>query len=568
MTESTSTAAQTVPQLLSEGSKALLYFEVFEPLYQRAFDNALEGQDLYTALHGRFYEQNGLDESGLAEAHEVVAAAATVMSDQQAKQTTVSQAIAEAWQGEAATTALGMIGQQVEMASADAEAAKKIAAALEPAPAALRAAVRAKAEIVPQFIDGGEPKVAGKNEQDVEAIVAGAEGIGMSNVWDGDSLVRKLMDIFPELNFAALATLNAYGGVIFKGSPCERLIRSTCRSWLDEVFKTDYANKLSSFRDACTTADTGVLDTYKKITDAMSTLGHATYPRPAGAPTDSPGDNNDPGSTPSGSTPSGSTPSGSTPSGNTPSGTDTTPSSTDTDDDNSTTPAGTSNPLSGLTNLSQIAGQLSPLLTSLTENVQSALTSLSTTVDEEIDKALENLKNLTAAEADPAGGEGEDAGGEGEDEDGDGVPDEEAAPLAEFDLAGKEVTFEQDENGVKMIVTDAEGKATEYRMTIDENGVPVVSAVESEPGADETSEPGTPATEEQPAGSSSVPSAPSPGKREEDGEYTPEPIPAPEFVEDEAEVPAEQEEPAPAAPVAEEPPVGDTGALLAEAGPL
>lgn len=548
----------------------LLYFEAFGPLYADAFPSAVVRS--YEELHARYYEQNGMDEAALVDAFEAVSAAASVMAEQHGNQQTISQNISQAWQGTAASSALGMINTQLQLASDDAAAAKNIAAALEKAPTALRAAVKIKSDGVSAIMENGEIRIDGKSEDDVEAIVAGAKGVGLSSNWHDDTLVSKIRRIFPDMEegfFDGITTATNnffFGGFVVAGSPYAEMLENRCQDWLDNIFKTRYPEKVDTFVDACDRTHTKVTETYATITNAMKELDGGPYPRPAGTPSQDEPSSDDPGNSPGGDTP-GSTPAGT----DTPSASDTpttpastpagTPTSTDTEDD-STDPAGTSNPLSGLTNLSQIAGQLSPLLTTLTEGVQSALTSLSTTIDEEIDKALENLTNLTGAEADPADGTGEDL-------DGDGKPDEEAESLAEFDLAGKEVTFEQGEDGLKMVVTDQDGTITEYRMTVDENGVPLVSAVDGTPvGADAGDEQppaeGSPAAEEQPAGSGGVPSAPAPTKQEDDGEYTPQPIPAPEFTEDEVE----SEAPAPAAPVSDQPPVGDTGALLAEAGPL
>ncbi|WP_157171781.1 hypothetical protein [Nocardia higoensis] len=560
--------------LLDYGSKMLLYFEEFHPLYARAFPKKV-GIKSYEELHARYYEQNGMDEGALVDAFEAVSAAAAAMTKEHGVQQTISQSISQAWQGDAASAALDMISTQLRLADDDAAAARNIAATLESAPTALRAAVKIKSDRVSAIMEDMEIKFDGKSPDDVLAIIAGSEGIGLSSGWHDGTLVSKIRRIFPDMEegfadgMTTLTNTLFFGTWVVGGTPYADMVKKRCQDWLDAVFAPDYPKKVDKFVEACDLTHGKVIETYSAITNALKALKTDPYPQPDVVPSQK----NPSGETPS---PAGETPSTNPSNTSTPSSTDTpttpasspagTPTGTDTDDD-STNPAGTSNPLSGLTNLSQIADQLSPVLTSLTESVQTALTALSTTVDEEIDKALENLKNLTGAENDPA----DDTGG---DEDGDGKPDGEVEPLAEFDLAGKEVTFEQGEDGLKMVLTDSDGKTTEYRMTIDENGVPLVSAVDGEPtgGGEGGQTPaegtpaGAPAAGEQPASSTSVPSAPAPGKREEDGEYIPTPIPAPELTEDEAEPVAEPE--APAVPVADEPPVGDTGAVLAEAGPL
>lgn len=571
-------ADQSIAGLLDYGSEALVYFETFEPFYKRIFPHVANVPS-YRELHARYFEQNGIDEAALVDAFEAVSAAAKTMADEHGTQQAISQNISQVWEGAAASTALGMITTQLTLASADAEVAASIASALELAPDALRAAVQLKSDAVAHILDNGEPRVDGKSRDDVEAIVAVAEGVGLSTVFGNDTLVNRIRRIFPDMDEGFVDGWNASansspGGLVTGGTPYANLITTRCKDWLDTVFKPEYSDKADLLVDACDATDRGVTEAYAAITDAIDKLETAAYPRPKATSTQNSPYEEDPGSgTSSSDTPTGNTPSStdtpttpaSTPSSN-PTSTDTDTDDTDTDtddDDDSTDPADSSNPLSGSTNLGQITDQLSPLLSSLTESVQSVLSSLTTTIDTEIDKALENLKNLTDAEEEPADGAGED-------EDGDGKPDEESEPLAEFDLAGKEVTFEQGEDGLKMLLTDPDGTTTEYRMTIDENGVPLISAVEGETGEpaggdraeQEIPAEGTPAVEEQPAGSGSVPSAPAPAKQEEDGEYTPPPIPAPEFIEDEAETSA------PAEPVSDRPPVGDTGALLAEAGPL
>ncbi|CCF61729.1 protein of unknown function [Nocardia cyriacigeorgica GUH-2] len=169
-----------------------------------------------------------------------------------------------------------------------------------------------------------------------------------------------------------------------------------------------------------------------------------------------------------------------------------------------------------------------------------------------------------------------DADGDGipdNDKDGDGKPDEDKG----LDLAGKQVKLEMGPDGqMKMVVTEPDGTTTDYKVELNEQGMPVVVGEENKTDGEKPEGEEGESSEETPGQSGSMPrGVPGGGKREEDGEHKPQDYPQPEgegidpgFVPEPVPVPEQvpPAQPVPAEPVPPQP--FDTGAELSEAGPL
>lgn len=185
--------------------------------------------------------------------------------------------------------------------------------------------------------------------------------------------------------------------------------------------------------------------------------------------------------------------------------------------------------LDGLASLSQVTSSLSPLTSSLTSAVTSGISSLTSSLATGVDDALENLQS--SLQTTPV------------DRDNDGKPDQ---PAAEFDVAGKHLKFEMGADGLKLTMSDADGKPQEFTLKLDEHGVPVLSV--NEPKAEGEPVPSDePASDkpkgEQPAGEQPPPAAEVPQSKD--------PAAAPRS-EEPAPAAPDQEAPAPKAPAAEE----------------
>lgn len=609
-----------IKEYLDIGSRSLLYFEYFEPRYHRAFPTSPAGLASYEQLHKRFYEQNGLNEDRLYNAsvrlQEILQGAGVEVD----KQRVAAQALPSLWQGQAAEAAIGMLNQQVGQADADWKAAGTAWRALAGSIAALRTAVKIKADVVLHILENGEGvKIDGKTPEDVDDIISGTS-IAWSNITE-NSLLSKLRRLFPELDEDGPS-----GDLVLlvPGTGYQDRIKQRCRDWLDKVFQPDYAAKVQKFSTACDLTDQAVVNVYEPLIGALNQVPDTAYPRPAAMPVPqqptsdgTPKDTAQPGNPTAPTVPASAAPAPSTPSvPSTPASpsapaspmvpastatpsTPSVPSTPPTTPTTSTTPTvPNTSSLEGLPALSQVASQLSPLTSGLSTLVESGISSLSGMVTDGVDNAVKMVEGII----DPMQ----------VDKDGDGKPDQ---PAAEFDVAGKHLKFEMSDGQLKLMMSEADGKAQEFSVRLDEHGMPVIemhepkddaapgekqppasaeekqpstSAAEKPPHAsEEKSSPAAPgekppiAPGEKPLPTDSAPTSPSPDKagekphaeeestgqpngrvgtpppmrREEDGEHKPK------------RMPGEQNPDAPfdsGAELAEAGPMGD----LAEAGPL
>ncbi|WP_040837950.1 hypothetical protein [Nocardia brevicatena] len=561
----------TVTQLLEIGSRGLLYFEYFEPRYRRYVKSLPPGFLDYAALHERFYQQNGMSEDKIRNTADTLKQVLESARTQHGRQQTLAQRLPSIWSGDAATAASDMLATQLSMAESDITAVQHIWEALDKAPQELRKAVRDKAEIVLQILENGvDIKIDGKSVEDVDTILAGAEGLGPTTIYSTDSAISKLERIFPDLREGVQDRLYriAGAGILGTGSRYDGSVKNRCRHWLDNVFKPDYERKTALFVDMCKATDDLVNGVYGIVISAFEGLSEAPYPCPQVTPR-----------TQTSQQPQTQQPR--TPSTGIPTDTGT-PVGTDTPTVPSTTQATTTdNPLSTLSSLGQNAlstiEQLGTQAASMAAGIGQGLEQLMGTVDQDVGDTVASTLEQLRAEAekyiDTDGDGTTDA--EDTDDDGDGTPDDstDAGPDKDEDkgdgededkgleLAGRQVKLEMGPDGqLKLMLTDAAGKTEEYKVELDESGKPVLVGEESPNEQDDPAitHPGEQPTEsggtrQQPTG----PQGPPTGRKDEDGEYQPQ------FT-----VPHEnQPEPEPEArPPA--PPAVDAGARLAEAGPL
>lgn len=530
-----------VIKMLEEGSKALLYFEYFGPRYDRWVGSPPVFMKSYAELHESFYAQNGLDEEKFRTFSGVLADVLGNVRAQHDELGGLAQNLPSIWSGESAANASVMIAEQLTLSSADIEVVQKVKEQLEKAPDALRRTILPKVEILPEILQTPNHVTHDyKTAEDVDSIISAAQGVGWTNSTE-NSLLSKIQRIFPGLSDGTLFLVPGIGGDI----------EDHCRDWLNK-FKVSYEEKLRHFIDTCTSVNDGVRGEYRIIIDLMGNLSEKAYPCPQGAQ-GTPGTPQAPAGTPSG-TPAG-TPAG-TPSG-TPTGTNpSTPGAP------GTTPSG-DNPLSALTELgTQLASS------GLGSQLATGLNQLVTSANEQITSTLEQLREQAeqAVDLDGDGQPDEDANGDGK-PDNPGEAEEDGKGI---ELNGKEYKLEMGPDGqLRLVVSGEDGEPQNYKIEIGADGKPTLVPEESpgEPGS-ESGEPDT----ENPVGAGVPPGAPGvpKGTNGEDGEHQPQDYPAP--VEEGDPPPAddpviESNEETAAAPPPPPPPV-DTGAQLAEAGPL
>lgn len=547
MTNETPPVAGSVTDLLNKGSEALRFFELFEPPYLKWVGDKNPGYKSYGELHALYYQQNGLNEDSFRNAATTLQEVLGRVEDHHGQLRQFAQNLPSVWSGQAAANASDMVAGQLSMAEADKAVVKNVHAELSDSVSELRAAVSLKSALVGTILEDGNMTILeGKTPEDIYTIIEGAEHLGVTHSWG--SAMGNLERIFPNMYSdigAPRGILNDVVqsisfGFIGPGSPTTHSIETFCKDWL-VLFAAEYERLVGEFITACTETDRLVREEYDRIVAAFKGLSEEPYPCPQG--TQQP-------TTPQTTTGAPSTTGAPTTTSGAPS-TTTAPSAATTPSTTTTAPG--ENPLSALTQLgtqlassglgTQLAQGVSQLVSSAAEQVGNTLEQLRADAEQQVDTDGDGQPD------DPAGGP-EEPGKANEDDKG-------------IELGGKEYKLELGPDGkLQLVVTGQEGEPQTYRVEIGADGKPVIVGAET---GDEQ-EPGSPDSGEgQPTGQ---PPAPPAGKKEDDTEHHPQDYPA------QPEADNENEQETPQAPPGQTqhddppaPPV-DTGAQLAEAGPL
>lgn len=570
---------QSVDDVLNDGSKGLLYFEQLLPLYEEAFGNDAGWPKL--KIQAAYDQERGMNLAKLVTSADALRKMITVTDTQRGNQQSAANALGSSWQGAAADAGIGRLREIVGLAEGDRGKVQALATAMSAAAPALQKVVEDKAATVKKLADGNRVEVGSQR-----TLIT----IGEMTVVDIQQIIRssKSGDILSSL----LQRLTEVPDIEDRAKDLERnsdawkqAVKEICVDWLDTVFKKDYNDKLGVFNAQCTTTLIAVQGQYNAIQTASDAIEERAYPSVAGVTTAAPDDkaaNGDPSKT-NGNQPAtngnqaatndGQTATAGTQNGDTSTGspvktkTQTTDDSTADDDDDDD--SDTSSTLSAIaSSLSELGSTVSSALTGdLGDSLTSAIESAGTAISDGIEQMTEQASSLLSGEHE-----------------------------ASFQLGDTKVSIEVGENGLSLTTTDADGTTTQYRLTVDENGIPVIeqdsSTTEEEdasPGTegDDASGSGapesgggngaagpadagagaggvaTPTTPETPdptnapvtseigsgepssgSGTGGVPAGPRPTRQETDGEHTP-------TVENHQ---------------ASNP--GDSGAVLAEAGPL
>ncbi|WP_039795698.1 hypothetical protein [Nocardia araoensis] len=567
---------KSIDTLLDEGSAGLQYWIQFLPLYEAAFGGN-GGRGDVGKLLAMYDEQRGVRLEKLEQTGEALKIALSEVDRQWDAQQSYARRLPELWQGPAAAAALDMLGKQSVLADEDRQHARAAMTVIADMASSLRSAVAAKAFATRELLEGpvgGSKAVAidGKTPEEVKVIV----DVHNAREWIDADQVRELGRIFPALavpedkiNKSVLGFINSDSRNLLTGAYGDR-VRSVTEEWLTKTFKPDFDRKLASYVDVCAEVDRLFTDQYKNLTDALAQVSEQSYPRPEGPSKPQPGTPVDqdkpqvtsapgPPGAPAATVPASTAPS-TVPAWTTPDS-PTTP-STPSAPSVPTAPALRMPALDGLAALSQVAREFVPVATGLGQAVEQGVSALSGIIKSGVDDAIEKLVHS----ADPQRAEAEDRSEE--------ARNEKFHAEAEFDIGGQHVKFEMGPDGrLALLLSDATGAERQFTLELNEHGIPVISTTEpeadnAEPSAPEALTPESrneesPVPESQedekapPPGSEpdagdgrpGLPSGTLPGtRREEDGEHYPKPMP-------------EQGEAEPDAPV-------DSGAELAEAGPL
>ncbi|MGW6423804.1 hypothetical protein ACWF82_14095 [Nocardia sp. NPDC055053] len=448
---------QSVDDILNDGSKGLLYFEQLLPLYEEAFGNDAGWPTL--KIQAAYDQERGMNLAKLVTSADALQKMITVADTQRGNQQSAANALGSTWQGAAADAGIGRLREIVGLAEGDRGKVQALATAMSGAATALQKIVEDKAATVKKLADGNRVEVGSQR-----TLIT----IGEMTVVDIQQIIRssKSGDILSSL----LQRLTEVPDIEDRAKELERnsdawkqAVKEICVDWLDTVFKKDYNDKLGVFNAQCTTTLIAVQGQYIAIQTAADAIEERAYPSVAGVTATAPGDNTangDPSKTNGGqpgtnqaATNDGQTATAGTQNGDTSTGspvkTQTTDDSTadDDNDDDEDDDSDTSSALSAIaSSLSELGSTVSSALTGdLGDSLTSAIESAGTAISDGIEQMTEQASSLLSGEHE-----------------------------ASFQLGDTKVSIEAGENGLSLTTTDADGTTTQYRLALDENGIPVI----------------------------------------------------------------------------------------------
>ncbi|MET9210864.1 MULTISPECIES: hypothetical protein [unclassified Nocardia] len=461
-------------ELLDDGAPGLQYFEQLGPRYVEAFGGSFNFYEFVRPYDNeRDMNITKLDAAATALRQLLTTADSKITAQQSA-----AQSMQTGWQGAAAEAAAGQLGRIATMASEDRDAVRKFEAALTKAAAEIPGLVKAKADTVSKLTDGAVelyvggktkkmPTVGGLDPTAIDRVIRGAES--------GHILNNDLDTMTGHRNSAGAEDVPNSAKEIKNTTSTEYkdAIKAICKRWLSVVFMPDYNGKVQIFNDQCTTTKMAVETLFNAVETAAAGVVERSYPSVSGTGTapvetkqqpqgDQPkttGDQTTTAGTQSGdqttsnggqTTAAGTQSGDTTTTGSTVKTTTETKDTSTTDDDSSDDDddSDASEALSTLTStISELGTTLSEALTGdLGDTLTSAIESVGTSISDGIEQMTEQASSLISGES-----------------------------AASFQLGDTKVSIEAGENGLSLTTTDANGGSTQYKLTLDENGLPVLT---------------------------------------------------------------------------------------------
>ncbi|MGW6724492.1 hypothetical protein ACWF9G_01180 [Nocardia sp. NPDC055029] len=546
----------------------LFWFHLVQARYEFSGDSCPTGISLESkeAIGKAYFKQSGMKLNNLVGAAQRMSAAMPKIETAQTDQEQVVRALEGAWQGASGTAAKTKLSNLNTWSDEASTEIGQLPGVLNGAVDGIKSCLQRKANAFGKL--SGVTKINGVSMTNGDS---GGRGI---NLRDDDDAASGNDDVSLIINFAArrgigdqarhrieiLADNGVFGVVRTKGvltdyqagmdpSYFDDQAQALCRQWRQH-FRESAEGYFRAYTNLCTETDAAVKAYLKVVTDALNNVEHlSTPPAPESQPTtDQPNPTTpatSPATNPAGTTTdTGDTPGTTTDDTKTPTAGTANPTATDDDDDDDNDDSSTdlssllSTVSSGLSTLSSVVSELSSLTSgssssaeSIAESIGTGLSSLGTSITSGIEQ-LSSLFNGTGS--------------------------------TEFNIAGTTLSLATGEDGqLKLTTTDSTGTAHEYGLTLNENGIPVVTDNAST-DATATGEPATP-SEGEPASATPNPTAPlnanGQAAEQNPGTYNAAPTPTPQ--------PEPDTEHWSSVPDAGQPPsAGDSGAELAEAGPL
>ncbi|MFD9549527.1 hypothetical protein ACFWBG_19200 [Nocardia salmonicida] len=499
---SVSGSAGNADKILSDGAEGLEYFKYYLPLYKRCVAELQLGRaDIasreYSQLCALYDTEEGMDIDAIGRMSTALENALPKLSTELQNQQAQRNAMQSIWQGDAGDAAFSRLNELVRRADEDYNHARLASRELGELAVALRSIVSEKATDVKGY---WRPR----GTEDIRNVTTN-ETFGLDDI-------KNCID----------AHNNAYATRVIEGA-----------------FIPQFEATVLHFEEVCKETSRVIREVFKQATAALATVEAAPYPMPEDAPAPDPSQKGKPST----DTPSGggtSTDSADSSTGGTPETTEDaaktttagTTKTTTTDDDSSTNLSSLlSTVSSGLTTLSSVVSELSSLTSgstasaeSIAESIGTGLSSLGTSITSGVEQ-LSGLLNGTGS--------------------------------TEFTVAGTTLSLATGDNGLTLTTTDSAGTAHEYGLSLNENGIPVISdsATTTESDPDTTAVHGESTTEGPVGEDGAVPESVS---------TLPGGVPTSNYgqvTDTESDTEHWSTTPEPEAPT-------DTGAELAEAGPL
>ncbi|MEV4207183.1 hypothetical protein [Nocardia salmonicida] len=399
------------------------------------------------AIYETYDAERGLNVQTLAATAASLQLTVTTAKTQSEKQRQVSQVLPVSWQGEAGTRGIQVVANLSSHSETDCTAAQQVLNALNAASTTMLETVRNKVNTLDQMLVNGKVEVAGLTPGDIDKVIDGRlSGEIDKDVW------QKMLP----------------GAIFPKKYPDQ--IKTACGQWLQQTFVYKYEQMLAAFTTACSIARTAIEGKYDAIATALNAIEEKSYDSAKSVAGSNDGSQKpDPGDpskatedkskttdqskgtgsdTSAAGTQSADTSSTGT-SAKTTTGSQTPDTTTDetTTDDTTTDNSETSSALTTLAStISELGTTLSSALTGdLGDTLTSAAESVGTSISDGIEQMSEQASSLLSGEHE-----------------------------ASFQLGDTKVSIESGENGLSLTTTDANGDSQQYRLILDENGLPVI----------------------------------------------------------------------------------------------
>lgn len=426
---SVSSSAGNADKILSDGAEGLEYFKYYLPLYKQCLEKHglgkadIAGRDYYT-LCGLYDAEQGMDIEAIERMASTLANALPNLYAELQTQQTQRNAIQSVWKGDAGDAAFTMLNEQVRRADEDYNHTRTASQELGELAKALRNIVTEKAtDVKGYWRPAGTPdfKLEGRNEDFLIGTI--------------ENCIKTADSVEYQMTF------------------------------LRDVFVPQVEATVLHYEEVCRETSRIVREVFKQATTALAAVEAAPYPMPSDAAPDTPQKGNPTTNNPSGD--------GTSNGGGGSSTGDTTPATT-TEDDTKTDTTGTKNPTT-TDDTDDDDDDSSTDLSSLLSTVSSGLSTLSSVVSE--------LSNLTSGSSGSAESIAESIG-TGLSSLGTSITSgiEQLSTLfsgngsTEVNIAGTTLSLATGDDGqLKLTTTDTAGTTHAYGLTLNENGVPVIT---------------------------------------------------------------------------------------------